>query len=179
MALNDWIYNRIIWNTAKLEFSSVSNYRNKRSFESMGEIWLLPKSCLENFSVRCRHSYSWHQPSQCPRWVHKGFVCSFLCTDSVLKEGKIIFILEAVKAANLKCFSLHTTTKKVLKGNYKTAYLFDAIKIYNIAVLSLKQYLSIYRRYGPEVLPQLAYCKFNNGVAVLDCAQRTSEYNYF
>lgn len=103
----------------------------------------------------------------------------FLCTDSVLKERKIIFILEALKAVNLKCFSLHETTKKVLKGNYRTAYLFGTIKICNIAVLSLKQYLSICRRCGPEVLPQLTYCKLNNNVAILDCGQRTSEYIYF
>ena len=71
--------------------------------------------------------------------------------DLVLKGGKIIFILEVLKAVNLKCFSLRTTTKKVLKGSYRTAYFFGPIKRYNIAVLSLEQCLSIYRRCGPEV----------------------------
>lgn len=62
----------------------------------------------------------------------------FVCTDLVLKEAKIIFILEVVKAVNLKCFSLHATVKKVLKGNYRTAYFFGTIKRYGTVVLSLK-----------------------------------------
>lgn len=78
------------------------------------------------------------------------FVC-LLCTDLVLKEGKIIFILQVLQAVNPKCFSLHTNTKKVLKDSYRTAYFFGTIKRYNIALLSLKQYLSICRRCGSEV----------------------------
>lgn len=74
---------------------------------------------------------------ECTRGLF-AFFFLLLYTDLVIKEENHL---------------LHTMTKKVLKGNYRTPYLFffGTIKRYNIAVVSLNQRLSIYRRCDPEV----------------------------
>lgn len=42
-----------------------------------------------------------------------ALVIFFFPTPQIsMKRGEIIFILEVLKAVSLKCFSLHTTTKK-------------------------------------------------------------------
>lgn len=123
-----------------------------RNFEFIDEVQLFPKSFLEDFCQIPSVLVADVSPLSAQDDAHGFFCFSFsIPTGLVLKEEKIIFIPEVLKAVNLKCFLLHTTTKKVLKDNYKTTYFFGTIKRYNITVLSLKQCLGISQRCGPEV----------------------------
>lgn len=143
MFLNSWVFNRIICNTAKLEFSSVylKLWKQKKLFIRKWDMAISQKLLGGFFchipSVLIADISPLNVQDECTRVL---FVC-LLCTDLVLKEGKIIFILQVLQAVNPKCFSLHTNTKKVLKDSYRTAYFFSTIKRYNIALLSLKQVL--------------------------------------